>query len=243
MNTTSQTAAITESKFKITTSNLIRWTGLASMVAGVIFAGIQPIHPADVVESVNTTAWAIITSAKTIMCVLLLLGIAGLYARQAKESGKLGLIGFSIFSVGWLITTAFVFAETVILPPLAAFAPKFVDGVLGVAANRPSDLDLGAIPTLFALGGIMYMLGGLMFGIAIFRAAILPRWACGLLAVTAALTPLAALLPHAIQRLAAMPMGLALACLGYALWSERRAQVSEAVSARISSQLTQTAAK
>jgi hypothetical protein len=35
-------------------------------------------------------------------------------------------------------------------------------------------------------------------------------------------TPAAALLPHAIQRLAAVPMGIAVAWLGYALWSERR---------------------
>jgi len=243
MKTNNETAALTESKLKITPSNLIRWTGLASMVAGVIFAGIQPFHPADVVESVTTTAWAILTPLKTVMCFLLLLGIAGLYARQAKEAGRLGLIGFSIFSIGWSITTAFVFAETFILPPLAAFAPKFVNDVLGVAANRPSDLDLGAIPFLFALGGIMYMVGGLLFGIATLRAGILPRWAGGLLAVTAALTPLAALLPHAIQRLAAMPMGLALACLGYALWTERRTQATEPVSGRISSQLSQTTAK
>jgi hypothetical protein len=31
-----------------------------------------------------------------------------------------------------------------------------------------------------------------------------------------------ALIPHAFARYAAVPMGLALACLGYALWSERR---------------------
>ena len=42
-----------------------------------------------------------------------------------------------------------------------------------------------------------------------------------LLAVAAVLTPAAALLPHAIQRLAAIPVGIALAWLGYALWSER----------------------
>jgi len=35
------------------------------------------------------------------------------------------------------------------------------------------------------------------------------------------------LLPHAIQRLAAIPMGLALASLGYALWSERREQAAD----------------
>ena len=74
---------------------------------------------------------------------------------------------------------------------------------------------------------VLYMLGGLLFGIATFRAGILPRWAAGLLAITAALTPVAALLPHAVQRLAAVPMGLALAWLGYALWSERREQAAE----------------
>jgi membrane protein implicated in regulation of membrane protease activity len=81
------------------------------------------------------------------------------------------------------------------------------------------------------------MLGGLLFGIATLRAGILPRWPAGLLAVAAVLTPAAALLPHAIQRLAAIPVGLALAWLGYALWSERRAQASDPVRGRGSPQL------
>ena len=50
-----------ERKMKITASSLIRWTGLAAIVAGIIFAGIQPIHPPDVLSSVTTGAWAIIT--------------------------------------------------------------------------------------------------------------------------------------------------------------------------------------
>ena len=212
---------------RITAPKLIRWSGLSAMGAGIIFAVIQPIHPPDVVSSVTTGAWAIITSLKTVMCLLLLLGIAGIYARQVKEAGWLGLAGFLLFGLGWALTTAFVFAETVIMPPLASVAPKFVDGFLGVAASRASEVDLGAIPALWALAGILYLLGGLLFGIATFRAGILPRWAGGLLAVTAALTPLAALLPHDIQRLAAMPMGLALASLGYALWTERREQAAD----------------
>jgi hypothetical protein len=214
---------------KITASKLIRWSGLAAMVAGIIFAGIQPIHPPDVVSSVTSSAWAIITPLKTVMCLLFLLGITGLYARQVKETGWLGLVGFLVFSLGWAITTANVFAETFIMPPLASVAPTFVDSFLGVAGGRTSEVNLGAIPVLFAFAGILYMLGGLLFGIATFRAGILPRWAGGLLAGTAALTPLAALLPHAIQRLAAVPMGLALAWLGYALWSERQEQTSESL--------------
>ena len=122
-----------------------------------------------------------------------------------NKAGWLGLAGYLLLSLSWALQTAFVFAEAFILPLLATAAPKFVEGFLGiVASGHASEMNLGALPTLYALGvGVLYMLGGLLFGIATFRAGILPRWAAGLLAVAAALTPLAALLPHAIQRLAA----------------------------------------
>src|SRR5215211_8415278 len=104
---------------KITASSLIRWAGLSAMAAGIIFAGIQPIHPPDVLSSVTTPRWAIITTLKTVMCLLFLIGITGLYARQVEEAGWLGLAGFLLLTLSWWLQTAFVFAEAYILPPLA----------------------------------------------------------------------------------------------------------------------------
>jgi hypothetical protein len=86
------------------------------------------------------------------------------------------------------------------------------------------------------------MLGGLLFGIATFLAAILPLAPAALLAVAATLTPLAALLPHAEQRYAAIPVALALAWLGYSLWSERRASASQVTPATASARLHPAAA-
>ena len=84
-------------------------------------------------------------------------------------------------------------------------------------------MNIGAVLPAYAAVGILYMLGGVLFGIATFRAGVLSRWPAGLLAATALLTPAAALLPHEFQRVAAgMPMGVAVAWLGYALWSEQR---------------------
>ena len=244
INTNRQTAILKEINTKPTAASLIRWSGLAAMAAGLIYAGIQPIHPADAVASVTTDAWAIITPLKTVMSILFLLGITGLYARQVTKAGWLGLVGYLLFSLAWALELAFIFAEAFIMPPLAAVAPKFVDGYLGTAGGRTSEVDLGAIPVLFALLGVPYVLGGLLFGIATFRAGILSRWAAGLLAVTAVLTPLAALFPHNIQRFAAVPVGLAVAWLGYALWSERRTQASaEPVPGEGSPLLRQTAAE
>jgi hypothetical protein len=157
------------------------------------------------------------------MCFLFLIGLAGLYARQAEEAGWLGLIGFVLFSASWALQSGFVFAELFVLPPLATAAPQFIDSYLGVVNGSPGEMDIGALVPAYTVVGILYLLGGLVFGIAMVRAGVLPRWPAILLAATAVLTPFAALLPHAQQRFAAVPMGIALAWLGYSLWSERRA--------------------
>jgi len=47
---------------------------------------------------------------------------------------------------------------------------------------------------------------------------------------------------HPFDRLFAVPVGLALAWLGYALWSERREPVSESVLGKVSPELSQTGA-
>jgi hypothetical protein len=91
---------------------------------------------------------------------------------------------------------------------------------------------------VYSLTSVLYLLGGVLFGIATFRAGILPRWAGGGLAVgTVAPLVLSLLLPHEFIRLAAVPVGMALALLGYALWSERREKVSEPLPRRSSPQL------
>lgn len=214
------------------------------MVAGIIFAGIQPIHPPDFLASVTTGAWAIIMPLKTVMCLFFLIGLTGLYARQVEEAGWLGLAGYLLFSLSWAINMAFIFAEAFILPVLATAAPQFVESFLGIVNGFPGEMNIGALPTIYGLSGFVgYMLGGLLFGIATFRAGILPRWPAGLLAVSAALTPAAALLPHEIQRLAGMPVGIAIAWLGYALWSERREKATEPLPSMENPQLRQAGAK
>ena len=237
VNTYHQTA-IKESKVKITPSKLIRWAGLAAMGAGIIFAAIQPIHPPDVLASVTTGAWAIITTLKFAMCLLFLVGITGIYARQVKEAGWLGLAGFVLFGLAWFLQTGYVFAEAFIVPVLATAAPQFIDAYLGVVNGTPGQMNIGVLPAMYGLLSILYLLGGLLFGIATFRARVLPRWPAGLLAVAAAVTPAAVLLPHALQRLAAVPMGIAVAWLGYALWSERREQASQPLPGMERPQLT-----
>jgi hypothetical protein len=238
-----QSVSIKESEMKVTSSNLIHWAGLSAMAAGIIFAGIQPVHPPDVHASVTTGAWAVIVTLKWVMTLFFLIGITGIYARQVNQAGWLGLAGYLMLILSWWLQTAYVFIELFILPVMAGAAPGFVDSFLGIVNGSPGEMNIGALPAVYGLLGILYMLGGVLFGIATFRAGILPRRAAALLAVGAAVTPLAALLPHALQRFAAVPVGLAIAWLGYALWTERREKVSQPLPDRGSPQLRQTGAE
>jgi hypothetical protein len=221
--------AIKESKMKITSSKVIRWAGLAAMGSGILYIAIQAIHPLDVLSSVTTTQWAITHYLSVVMDILGLLGLAGLFARQVEKSGWLGLAGYLLFSLFWALSMAFHFIEAFISPVVATMAPKFVEGLLGLVTNTPSEISLGAFPAVYMLAGMAgYLLGGLLFGIATFRAGVLPRWAGGLLAVGTILpVVLSSLVHHPYDRILAVPVGLALAWLGFALFTERRVPVSE----------------
>lgn len=214
---------------KITVSYLIRWSGLSAMAAGIIFAGIQPIHPPDVIASVTTNAFIIITSFKAIMSLFGIFGIAGLYARQVEETGWMGLAGYLLLTIFYAVQMCYSFAEPTILPLLVPVAPTFVTSVMQMASQSPTDMNLGAFATVFSLLPIFYLLGLLLFGIAMFRARILSRWAAGLLALSGPIAVVLSLLGHPLDRLAAVPMGIALAWLGYALFFERRENSSKPV--------------
>lgn len=244
MNTNRQTTVDKkESKMTITSSNLIRWAGLAAMVAGIIYVIVGMFHPLNVLSSVTTTRWAIVHVLASAMCFFGLLGMAGLYARQFKETGWLGLAGFLLLSLWLVLIMGFTFVEVFILPLLATTAPAFVEGFLGIYSGSASGANFEALTAVWNLTGPLYMLGGLLFGIATFRAGILSRWAAGLLALGTTLAPIAALLPQEYQPKVAVPVGLGLVWLGYSLWSERRAQASEPVPGSDRPLLRQTAAE
>ena len=85
----------------------------------------------------------------------------------------------------------------------------------------PSSATSGHLQLASLVAAVGYLLGGLLFGVVLYRARILARWASLLLAVGSVATLLVPVLPHALDRLIAFPVGLALAGLGYSLWREQ----------------------
>lgn len=206
----------------ITPTTLTRGAAVAAILAGLAYIAIQFIHPADVIESLSTQAWVNVHILSFAEAVLALVGVTGLYLFQVRKVGILALIGYLMFGFFFILQASFNFAEAFIAPLIAVNAPQLAVDFVGLFGRYPAETDLGALAAVPLVGLILYAGGAILFGIATIRARILSRGAAILLLVAAAVTPLAALLPHTLERLAAVPMGIALVWLGYSLWRNTR---------------------
>ena len=233
-----------ESKTKLTASAFMRLAGVSAMLAGLCFIIVGMFHPENVPSSVITATWVNVHIAATALGFFGLVGMAGLYARQKEKIGWLGLAGLLLFCSWFVLISVFSYVEAFVLPRLATESPKFVEGFLGMFTGIPSEVDLGVLPTLWNVSGPMLILGTLLFGVATFRARILPRWAGGLLTLAAILIPVGGMFPLEYQaKIAMIPVGLAMAWLGYALFAKRQEKSSDAMPSKVSSLFSQTEAK
>ncbi len=216
----------------VSPSFLVRASGAAAVAAGALFIGIQIGHPPLDLTSITTTELAVRNTLKVLMLALSLVGITGMYLSQIRRNGVLGLVGYVTLGVGYLLIMSSTFALAYVLPAVAGSDPGFVSDVLATFSGRSGAGDVGILGTLFQLQSFGYLAGGLVFGIALYRARVLPRWAAGLLAVSGLVSALLTVLPDAFYRLIALPNGIALIGLGYALWrSQRQAAGPAAVAA------------
>ncbi len=114
------------------------------------------------------------------------------------------------------------------LPTVAHSNPGYVQHVINAAMGHGPSGGIGPLHELFIVMGIGYSLGGLLFGIALFRAGVLARWASLLLAYGTTSALALSVLPESFSRPFAVPTGVALIGLGVSLWrrSARRPRPS-----------------
>lgn len=204
----------------MTMTKLMKLAGAAALLAGTLFVLIQPLHPADILTSVAGGRWAAVHYATLLMTILFSIGVAGIYARQVEESGWVGFIGAVSLNLALFVTGAVVFIEAFISPVLAGRDPQFVEALLGMTSGIAGDVDLGPLPTVWTVSGALFPLGCALLGIATMRAKVLSRWAGAVFAFGLPLAGIVdALLPQDLHRLAAIPIGIGLACLGCSLWT------------------------
>jgi hypothetical protein len=208
-------------------TTLTRAAGICAAVAGLLFIGVQVNHPPMDVSSVTTTDWAVRSTAKALMAVLALAGITGMYLRQVRQAGILGFLGYTLFAAGYLLMLSIEVVAAAVLPSLAHTAPNYVKDVLTVAFGGTVTHGIGAMHAVLVLSSVGYLAGGCMFGIALFRARVLARWAAALLAAGTVATVALAVLPESFNRPLAVPTGVALIGLGISLWRNQPTTVGD----------------
>ncbi len=127
-----------------------------------------------------------------------------------------------MFGLGYLMMFATEVMAVAFLSALTDKAPAFVNDVVVASGGGHPAGDIGHLQIFFDLTGACYLLGGLVFGIALFRARVLARWAAALLAVGTVATAALAVLPESFDRPMAVPEGIALIGLGISLWRNQR---------------------
>jgi hypothetical protein len=211
----------------MTQAKLFRGAAVAAVIAGLIFVLLQFIHPDDTLADVVTSTWKVVHVMTLVMAVLALVGVLGMYLRQVAETGVLGLTGVILYGCGFFIIFAFAFIETAVLPLVAETDPQFVEDVMALVAGADTEGEIGGLAVANVASGITYLVGGVLFGVALWRAGILWRWASGLLVIGALSTILIQVLPESLDRLVAVPVGVAWAGLGMSLWRSVAAHSSE----------------
>jgi hypothetical protein len=226
----------------IITTTLTRAAGLAAVAGGLLFIAVQLQHPLLTAQFTTTTEYAVREAAKILMAFLSLVGITGIYLRQVRQVGVLGLIGYLLLGVGYVTILNIQVIAVFVLPDLAASQPGYVSDALAVAHSGRPVGDVSRFQTLNNIA-ITYIAGGVIFGIALFRAGILARWAAALMVIGAVATIATFQLPELTQRLFAIPAAVALIGLGYSLWREQRTPSVSPIASTDTSQLDPTGAR
>jgi hypothetical protein len=195
----------------MSTSHLIRWSGLAALVGGGLFALLDVVEfalfsgqPQSAVAA--TGAFGIVQVFYIVACVLISLGLVGAYTRLVGGGGFLSLVAFLIALTGTVLVAGAEWSAAFIAPWVAKVASP------GVLDAEPTGMLAAGVLLTFILFG----LGWFLFGLVSLQTQVLSRG-------TALLTMIGAILVVALGLLDlpfnSLVFGVALAWMGYALWS------------------------
>ncbi len=147
---------------------LFRLSGLALLVALVLEVIGWALHPpaerlVDLLSPGQTPAHVI----QFLASALLILGLPGMYARQAQRAGILGLLGFVLLVLGASAGKYTLLFEAFPAPLLAREAPDLIAPPNGPLRHGMLIVGLLSLPIL---------VGVLLLGIATVRAGVFSAW-------------------------------------------------------------------
>jgi len=193
---------------------LIRWSGLAAMLGGLLFMVLGPLSylAAERMTLLGLTEYAY-SRMNTASLLLLAAGLAGLYARQAGRLGRLGVAGFVLAFTGLALMVIGNVIESWISDLMF---PDVQPGEFKPGAQA----GWGSV----LIGLCVLAVGLALVGSATIQAKVLPRWSRALPLVSGLLIASGFLVALSIGEWGFGVIVLSLGpwmLLGYVLWSDQ----------------------
>lgn len=194
---------------------------LIGSVFSIVYYFCQAFLGGNNPQTLTSTLSLVSNDIGLIGSMFLLLGLPGMYARQAGRAGILGLLGFLFV---WYVTlfqgVMTPFTSVTIIPGLLAHQ------VTTSFATTPP-------PTwtpFFIVSMVGQVLGILLLAIATLRARVFPRWIGWLLVATlvVGVVNFVPFFPEALSSLPAIIASIAMAGFGYALLAPQRQEATQA---------------
>jgi hypothetical protein len=209
----SSVRALRSSPSAIDVDQLIRWSGLTLVVAGLLFGLFPFAHPNHDPEGFTGARWLPAHLMPNVGAIVALFGLIGVFARQFRTAGWLGVVAFVASIIGTASFVSGLMIEAFIIPYMSMAFPEVVQ----------DDTPPPGIGEAFLVIRMLFMLGFILLGLAVMRARVFPRGVGVLLIVATLLNSFGDMLVgEAAFYLGSVMFGIALGWLGYALWSDRR---------------------
>lgn len=202
-------------------SRLIRISGLFNILGAILLLvswlsiGIfmwEELSSQNFTGLVLNSAWIPINTAVLISTFLILLGLVGLYLKQAEKAGRWGLAGFIFTLIGIVYYTCIQYYETILWPVIAAQSSKLFQAVGFSPTNT-------LFYIAFMFSGLFWALGFIILGVTTTRSGIFPKWA-GILFTVGAVVFGLGMVPM-IRSIGALLFCIGLTRLGFVLWGEK----------------------
>jgi hypothetical protein len=190
---------------------LVRWSGLAVLLGGLAHALFVLIHPFSGLSDphvIHSGRWLVAHNLHLLGAVFVLLGLPGLYVSGLRRAGRLGLVGYLVAFVGTALHAGSGMFTAYVVP----LAPALADPS-GPAQGSP-------FVAVFLLLTLAMIAGFTLLALAGLRAGALPGWVGLPLILGAVLFNVPAVaVPYAIPLVGGVLVGAGLGGWGYALWS------------------------
>jgi uncharacterized membrane protein len=205
---------------------IVRWSGFALALGGVVAALFWILHPEESVLLTDPDGYQTEHILDVLALMLLIPGLMGLYARLVNRTGWLGFAGFLVTLLPLLIMMGISVVDVLIWPSIARVQPDLILTAEGefIQSSGPFAATISLIVPFAMIGA----LGFILLGIAIWRSQVLPGWAGLFLAIGGPLYLIGpGFVPHGmllVNLLVYAPFALATVWLGISLFNKSAPQ-------------------